>query len=66
MGRVIRVNNKNLNIFGTQDLLDCLRGIIGDDAYFYLSNEYSKQEDTIKELNDEIFDLQNQLKDCED
>ena len=66
MGRVIRVNNKNLNIFGAQDLLDCLRDIIGDDAYFYLSNEYSKQEDTIKELNDEIFDLQNQLKDCED
>ena len=66
MGRVIRVNNKNLNIFGTQDLLDCLRGIIGDDAYFYLSNEYSKQEDTIKELNDEIFDLQDQLKDYED
>ena len=66
MGRVIRVDNKNLNIFGTQDLLDCLRGIIGDDAYFYLSNEYSKQEDTIKELNDEIFDLQDQLKDYED
>ena len=66
MGRVIRVNNKNLNIFGTQDLLDRLRGIIGDDAYFYLSNEYSKQEDTIKELNDEIFDLQDQLKDYED
>lgn len=66
MVRVIKVNNKNLNIFGTQDLLDCLRATIGDDAYFYLSNEYSKQEDTIKELNDEIFDLQDQLKDYED
>ena len=66
MGRVIRVNNKNLNIFDTQALLDCLSDTIGDDAYFYLSNEYSRQEDTIKELNDEIFDLQNQLKDCED
>lgn len=65
MGRVINVNNRNVTIFGVQDLLDNLRDIIGDEAYFYLSDEYSTQEETIEDLNAEIFDLQDQLENCE-
>lgn len=65
MGRVINVNNRNVTIFNVQDLLDNLRDIIGDEAYFYLSDEYSTQEETIEDLNEEIFDLQYQLESYE-
>ena len=65
MGRVIKVHDRNVNIFDVQDLLDNLRDIIGDEAYFYLSDEYSTQEETIEDLNAEIFDLQDQLESYE-
>ena len=66
MGRVIKLRNRQVNIFDVESLLEEIREDIGDEAYNFLLDEYTTQEETIEDLNTEIFDLQNQLKDYED
>ena len=65
MGRVISLKSRQVNIFDVESLLNELREDIGDEAYNYLLDEYTTQEETIEELNSEIFDLQDQLESYE-